>query len=95
MPMTYSRLRPRKPQSGGRSKAVRRHGRRALDRRRPAGCGIAGGPGRRAQARDFAAFCQPAMPSVQTSVSARDRAPGDQVAKLGLGIRTLLWPLDA
>ena len=39
------------------------------------------------------AFCQLAMPSVQTSVSARDRARGDELAELSLRIGTLLLAL--
>ena len=56
---------------------------------------MAGESARLHQAGNIPALCQPAMPSVQTSVSGGDRASGDEIAKLGFRIGALLLALAA
>ena len=76
---------PRSIESG------RRHSRRQLQlarRRQRNGRWPAGPPENRPGISP--ALCQPAMPSLQTSVSARDGASGDEVAQLGFRERALL-----
>ena len=95
MPMTYSSARAEEAPERkiDRQRAAVAYRRRAGTGGRPHAASPAGpaapapGPGFRPPAASSA------IPSVQTSVSARDRASGDQSRKLDLGVRALLLAL--